>query len=130
MPIMAEENSYVYASTLLRSGEIRIKCERVAYETRAAASIELLKKAPVHDTRMANYAANLAEQLMMPSLWLAGMILILTKDPARVASILTLDFVTGIRVSIPTAFLGALNHTTRHGVLVKSGRTLELLSEN
>ncbi|MDJ0846009.1 heavy metal translocating P-type ATPase [Crocosphaera sp.] len=129
MPIVAEENSYVYASTLLRSGEIRIRCEKVGEKTRAAASVQLLEKAPVHDTRMANYAANLAEQLMMPSLCLAGMILIITQDPQRVASILTLDFVTGIRVSIPTAFLGALNHTTRHGILVRSGRTLELLSE-
>ncbi|MDJ0730809.1 MAG: heavy metal translocating P-type ATPase [Crocosphaera sp.] len=129
MPVVVEKESYVYASTLLRSGKIRIKCEKVGYKTRAAASIQLLEKAPVHDTRMANYAGNLAEQLMMPSLWLAGLILIITKDPQRVASILTLDFVTGIRVSIPTAFLGALNHTTRHGILVRSGRTLELLSE-
>ncbi|MGK7958256.1 MAG: heavy metal translocating P-type ATPase [Crocosphaera sp.] len=129
MPIVAQENSAVYASTLLRSGEIRIKCEKVAEKTRAAASLQLLEKAPVHDTRMANYAAHLAEQLMMPSLGLAGLILIITQDPQRVASILTLDFVTGIRVSIPTAFLGALNHTTRHGILVRSGRTLELLAE-
>ncbi|MDJ0658816.1 MAG: heavy metal translocating P-type ATPase [Crocosphaera sp.] len=129
MPIVAKQNSYVYASTLLRSGEIRIRCEKVGEKTRAAASVQLLEKAPVHDTRMANYAANLAEQLMMPSLCLAGMILIITQDPQRVASILTLDFVTGIRVSIPTAFLGALNHTTRHGILIRSGRTLELLSE-
>ncbi|MGK7887212.1 MAG: heavy metal translocating P-type ATPase [Crocosphaera sp.] len=129
MPIVAEIETDVYASTLLRSGEIRIKCDKVGEKTRAAASIQLLEKAPVHDTRMANYAANLAEQLMMPSLCLAGLILIVTQDPQRVASILTLDFVTGIRVSIPTAFLGALNHTTRHGILVRSGRTLELLSE-
>ncbi len=129
MPIVAEENTYVYASTLVRSGEIRIKSERIGHNTRAAASFELLKKAPVHDTRMANYAANLAEQLIMPSLLLSAIILTVTRDPSRVASILTLDFVTGIRVSMPTAFLGALNHTTRHGILVRSGRTLELLSE-
>ncbi|MDJ0508022.1 MAG: heavy metal translocating P-type ATPase [Crocosphaera sp.] len=129
MPIVAQQDTYVYASTLLRSGEIRIKCERVGQKTRAAASFNLLQKAPVHDTRMANYAANLAEQLMMPSLLLAAIMLTVTRDASRVASILTLDFVTGIRVSMPTAFLGALNHTTRHGILVRSGRTLELLSE-
>lgn len=129
MPIVAQKDTYVYASTLLRSGEIRIKCERVGHKTRAAASFDLLQKAPIHDTRMANYAANLAEQLIMPSLLLAAIILTVTRDPSRVASILTLDFVTGIRVSMPTAFLGALNHTTRHGILVRSGRTLELLSE-
>ncbi len=129
MPIVANERIYVYASTLVRSGRIRLLCERVGAQTRAAASIELLQKAPVHDTRMANYAAKIADKLIMPSLILAGVVLLTTRDPMRVASILTLDFVTGIRVSMPTAFLGALNHTTRHGVLVRSGRTLELLSE-
>ncbi|TVQ43711.1 MAG: cadmium-translocating P-type ATPase [Gloeocapsa sp. DLM2.Bin57] len=129
MPIVAQTGTYVYASTLLRSGQIHISTEKVGYQTRAAASWELLQKAPVHDTRMANYAAKLADKLIIPSLTWAGLVWVTTRDPSRVASILTLDFVTGIRVSIPTAFLGALNHITRHGILVRSGRTLELLSE-
>ncbi len=129
MPIVAENGTFVYASTLVRSGNLHIKAERIGKKTRAAASLELLQKAPVHDTRMANYAANLADRLITPSLILAGIVFAATRDPARAASILTLDFVTGIRVSIPTAFLGALNHTTRHGILVRSGRTLEQLAD-
>ncbi|MCW6038181.1 heavy metal translocating P-type ATPase [Spirulina subsalsa FACHB-351] len=129
MPIVAVPGTLVYASTLVRSGQIRLTCERVGEKTRAAASIELLQKAPVHDTRMANYAAKVADRLIMPSLTLAGLVWLTTQDAARAASILTLDFVTGIRVSMPTAFLGALSHTTRHGILVRSGRTLELLAE-
>ena len=129
MPIVAGEGTYVYASTLLRSGKIRIRAERIARETRAAASIELLQKAPVYDTRMADYAGKLADRLILPALVLAAIVFLATRDPARAASILTLDFVTGIRISIPTAFLGALNHTTRHGILVRSGRTLEQLAE-
>lgn len=129
MPIVAKPDTYVYASTLVRSGQISLQCGRVASQTRAAASIELLAKAPVHDTRMANYAAKLADKLIVPSLLLAGVVYATTQDPTRAASILTLDFVTGVRVSMPTAFLGALNHTTRHGILVRSGRTMELLAE-
>ncbi|MGK7928603.1 MAG: heavy metal translocating P-type ATPase [Spirulina sp.] len=129
MPIVADVGTYVYASTLLRSGKLRIRAERIGKETRAAASIELLEKAPVYDTRMANYAGKLADKLILPALVLAGIVLAATREPSRVASILTLDFVTGIRVSIPTAFLGELNHTTRHGILVRSGRTLEQLAE-
>jgi Cu2+-exporting ATPase len=129
MPVVREAGSIVYASTLVRSGQIYIRSDRVGSQTRAAASIELLQKAPVYDTRMANYAAEVADKLILPSLVLASIVLATTRDPARAASILTLDFVTGIRVSMPTAFLGALNHTTRHGILVRSGRTLELLAE-
>ena len=114
---------------MVRSGQIYIRADRVGKQTRAAASLELLQNAPVHDTRMANYAAQLADKLILPSLVLASVILAITKQPARAASILTLDFVTGIRVSMPTAFLGALNHNTRHGILVRSGRTIEQLAE-
>ncbi|WP_202222597.1 heavy metal translocating P-type ATPase [Okeania sp. KiyG1] len=129
MPVVGKPGTLVYASTLVRSGQIYIRAERIGKQTRAAASIELLQKAPVHDTRMANYASQMADKLILPSLILAGIVLATTRDPSRAASILTLDFVTGIRVSVPTAFLGALNHTTRHGILVRSGRTLEMLAE-
>ena len=129
MPIVAKVGTVVYASTLVRSGQIHLRADRVGKNTRAAASLELLQNAPVHDTRMANYAAQLADKLILPSLVLASVVLAITKEPARAASILTLDFVTGIRVSMPTAFLGALNHNTRHGILVRSGRTIEQLAE-
>ncbi|MDJ0616050.1 MAG: heavy metal translocating P-type ATPase [Calothrix sp. MO_192.B10] len=129
MPIVATVGTLVYASTLVRSGQIYIRADRVGKYTRAAASLELLQNAPVHDTRMANYAAQLADKLILPSLALASVVLAITKEAARAASILTLDFVTGIRVSMPTAFLGALNHNTRHGILVRSGRTIEQLAE-
>ncbi|MDB9313710.1 heavy metal translocating P-type ATPase [Spirulina sp. CS-785/01] len=129
MPVVRREADRVLASTLLRSGQIHIKAEQVGTETRAAASIALLQKAPVHDTRMANYAEKVADRLILPALLLSALVLGVSRNPARAASILTLDFVTGIRVSLPTAFLGALNHTTQHGLLVRSGRTLEQLAE-
>ncbi|MGI0493673.1 heavy metal translocating P-type ATPase [Alkalinema pantanalense CENA528] len=129
MPVVRRVGQSVLASTLVRSGQIYVRADRVGNQTRAAASLALLEKAPVYDTRMSNYAEKVADRLLFPSLGLATLVLLLTRDPARAASILTLDFVTGIRVSIPTAFLSALNHTTRHGVLVRSGRTLEQLAE-
>jgi Cu2+-exporting ATPase len=129
LPIAGRVGTQVYASTLVRSGQLYIQAERVGRNTRAAAGLELLRQAPVYDTRMANYAEKVADRLILPSLFLAAVVLFTTHDPARTAAILTLDFVTGIRVSIPMAFLGALNHTARHGVLIRSGRTLEGLAE-
>ncbi len=129
MPVVKQIGDSVLASTLIRSGQLYLRADRVGTQTLAAASISLLQQAPVYDTRMANYAEKIADRLIVPSLLLALLILGATRDPARAAAILTLDFVTGIRVSIPTAFLSALNHTTRHGVLVRSGRTLEQLAE-
>lgn len=129
IPVVREIGQSVYASTLVRSGEIYIQTERVGNQTRAGASVELIRQAPVYDTRMANYAANIAEVAVLPALFLAGGIWAVTRNPARAVSILTLDFVTGIRVSLPTTFLAALNHAARHGVLIRSGRALEKLAQ-
>jgi P-type Cu2+ transporter len=129
MPVFRQVGQAVYASTLVREGEIYIQTERVGADTRAGASIELVKQAPVYDTRMGNYAANIADKAIWPSLIFSGLVLAATRDPSRAASILTLDFVTGIRVSLPTTFLAALHHATRHGVLIRSGRALEKLAQ-
>ncbi|MBD2344490.1 heavy metal translocating P-type ATPase [Anabaena subtropica] len=129
MPVLRQVGEAVYASTLVREGEIYIQAERVGMATRAGASIELVQKAPVHDSRMGNYAATIADKAILPALIFSGLVFAATRNPARAASILTLDFVTGIRVSIPTTFLAALHHATRHGVLIRSGRALEKLAQ-
>ncbi|PMB25677.1 heavy metal translocating P-type ATPase [Fischerella thermalis] len=129
IPVVRQPGQAVYASTLVREGEIYILTERVGIATRAGASIDLVQKAPVHDTRMGNYAATIADKAIVPTLVFAGIVLAATRNPARAASILTLDFVTGIRVALPTTFLAALHHATRHGVLIRSGHALEKLAQ-
>jgi Cu2+-exporting ATPase len=129
MPVVRKPGESVYASTLVREGEIYILAERVGRDTRAGASIELVQQAPVYDTRMGNYAATIADRAIIPALLFSSLVFALTRDPARAASILTLDFVTGLRVSLPTTFLAALHHATRHGVVVRSGRALEKLAQ-
>lgn len=129
MPVLKRQGQPVYASTLVREGRIYIRAERVGSDTRAGQSIKLIQEAPIHDTRMENYAAKIAEQAVMPTLLLGGIVFAATRNPARVASILTLDLCTGIRVSIPTTVLAALTYAAKRGILIRSGRALELLAE-
>ncbi|PLZ31102.1 heavy metal translocating P-type ATPase [Fischerella thermalis WC542] len=129
IPVVRQPGQSVYASTLVREGEIYILTERVGIATRAGANIDLVQQAPVHDTRMGNYAATIADKAIIPTLVFASIVLAATRNPARAASILTLDFVTGIRVALPTTFLAALHHATRHGVLIRSGHALEKLAQ-
>jgi len=129
MPVLKRQGQPVYASTLVREGRIYIRAEWVGKDTRAGQSVKLIQEAPVHDTRMENYAAKIAEQAVVPTLLLGGIVFAATRNPARVASILTLDLCTGIRVSIPTTVLAALTYAAKRGILIRSGRALELLAE-
>jgi Cu2+-exporting ATPase len=129
MPVLKRKGQAVYASTLLREGRLYIQTERVGNDTRAGQSIRLIQEAPVHDTRMENYATKFAEKAVLPTLILGGAVFVATRNPARAASVLTLDFATGIRVSVPTTVLAALTYAAKRGILIRSGRALEQLAQ-
>ncbi|MEH1840542.1 MAG: heavy metal translocating P-type ATPase [Nostoc sp.] len=129
MPVLKKKGQPVFASTLVREGRIYILTERVGNDTRAGQSIKLMQEAPVHDTRMENYATKFAQKAVVPTLLLGGAVFAATRNPARAASVLTLDFATGIRVSVPTTVLAALTYAARRGILIRSGRALEQLAE-
>ncbi|UKO96147.1 heavy metal translocating P-type ATPase [Nostoc sp. UHCC 0870] len=129
VPILKTKGQPVFASTLVREGRVYILVERVGNDTRAGQSIKLMQEAPVHDTRMENYAIKFAEKAVVPTLFLGAVVFAATRNPARAASILTLDFATGIRVSVPTTVLAALSYAARQGILIRSGRALEQLAE-
>lgn len=109
MPVMRSEGQTVYTSTLVREGQLYILAEHIGIETRAGQIIKVMQDAPVHDTRIENYAAKVADQAVIPTLLLSGIVFGLTGNLARAASILTIDFATGIRVSVPTTVLAALD---------------------
>ena len=129
MPVLKKKGQPVFASTLVREGRIYILTERVGNDTRAGQSIKLMQEAPVHDTRMENYATKFAQKAVVPTLLLGGAVFVASRNPARAASVLTLDFATGIRVSVPTTVLAALTYAARRGILIRSGRALEQLAE-
>ncbi len=129
MPVTREVGETVYASTLVREGQLYILTERTGLDTRAGQSIKLVEDAPVYDTRMENHAAQLADRAMLPALLFSGGVLLTSGSMARAASILTLDFMTGIRVSVPTTVLAAMTAAARRGILIRSGRSLEQLAE-
>jgi Cu2+-exporting ATPase len=129
VPITKTVTDEVFASTLLVDGQLSILAERTGDNTRAGVVVHLMQSAPVHDTRVENYAAAVANRLVIPTLILSGVVGLISGDVSRTVSLLTLDMGTGIRVSVPTAILSALTYAARHGVLIRNGRAIEMLAK-
>lgn len=123
------EGQQVYASTLIAKGQLLILAEQTAYDTRAGRAVNLLNTAPSHDTRIENYAEEVGNQAILPSMALGAVIYGFTLDSHRALAALQLDFGAGIGISVPTAILSALTSAARNGVFIRSGRALEILAE-
>ncbi|MGD1903092.1 MAG: heavy metal translocating P-type ATPase [Geitlerinemataceae cyanobacterium] len=128
VPVTRDVGDEVFASTLVVDGTLRIEVERTGENTRAGVVVALMKAAPVHDTRIENYAQKIGNQAVLPTLFLGGAVWAATGSAARGISLITLDFGTGIRVSVPTAILSALTYAARQGVFIRSGRAIEMLA--
>lgn len=122
------EGQVVHASTLLLQGRLCVLVKRVGQSTRVGVAMQLLQAAPVHDTRVEDYAAKLANLAIAPTLGLSAAIFAFTGDVSRALAPLHLDFSHGIRLSVPTTVLSALTYAARHGIYIRSGRALEVLS--
>lgn len=122
------EGQVVHASTLLLQGRLCVLVKRVGKNTRVGIAMQLLQAAPVHDTRVEDYASKLANLAIAPTLGLSAAIFALTGDVSRALAPLHLDFSHGIRLSVPTTVLSALTYAARRGIYIRSGRALEVLS--
>ncbi len=129
VPVTRSIAEEVFASTLVVDGHLCIYAERMGTNTRAGVILALVESAPVHDTRVENYAAVVANQLVVPTLITAIAVGIFSNDLNRAIALLTLDIGTGIRVSVPTTILSALTYAARNGVLIRSGRAIEFLAK-
>ncbi len=129
VPVHREIEDEVFASTVVVEGQLLIQVQRLGINTRAGMVVELMKEAPIHDTRIENYAAKFANFAVIPTLLLAGGLYGITGDLSRASSLATLDFGTGIRVSVPTTVLAGLTRAAKTGVFIRSGRAIEMLSK-
>jgi len=88
----------------------------------------LVEGAPVGETRIQNYSEKFADRLVAPALGLSAGLYALSADAERLASMLIVDYGTGIRVAAPTSVLASIIHAARQGVLFKSGSHMEKLA--
>lgn len=128
-PVTCTEGDDVVATTLLVEGHLRILATRTGHDTRAAAILALLAAAPRTDTRVSNYARKVGNVAVVPTLAIAAALWGTTGSVARATGIVSLDLGTGMRVSAPIAIVRAQTYAARQGILIRSGRALELLTQ-
>ncbi len=126
--VSRSEGQVAQASTLVLEGKLCILTKRVGKNTRMGITLELIRSAPVHDTRVEDYSAQIANAAIVPSIALGGAIFAFTGDLSRALAPLHLDFSHGIRLAVPTTILSALTYAARQGIYIRSGRALEMLS--
>ncbi|HTL60566.1 MAG TPA: heavy metal translocating P-type ATPase [Nitrospira sp.] len=128
MPVEKEPGAQVYAATVVHEGKLYIRASHVGNETEAAKIVRLVEGAPAHETAIQNYAERWANDLVPYSFAGAGVRGMFANGVSGAASVLVIDYGTGIRIAAPTAVLATMTKAVRQGILFKGGRALEQLA--
>ena len=128
LPVEVKLDSQVLASTVVVEGKIHVRATAVGSQTKAGLVLECIASAPIHETKIQNYAAVIADKMVVPIFVAAASCFVLTRNLSRLMSMLIFDFSTGVRIAAPTAVLASMHRAGRRGILIKTGSALEKLA--
>ena len=127
-PAEEEEGDQVFASTVVLAGKIRIQVEKAGEESVAAQIGNILNNSAGYQMAIESKSLQVAHKAALPTLLLGALAWPLVGYESMVA-ILGASIGFNMKITGPIAMLNFLNVASNQSILVKDGRSLELLHE-
>ncbi|MCW5849354.1 MAG: heavy metal translocating P-type ATPase [Anaerolineae bacterium] len=125
-PVERGPGDAVLATTTVLTGAIHVRVERAGQETAAAQIADILNDTSSYQLSMESTAVRIADGLALPALLVSGLALMTVGFEGAIA-VLNVNLGWNVKLTGPLAMLNYMNIISRHGVLIKDGRSLELL---
>ncbi len=127
-PVEKSLGDEVFASTMVLSGNLQIRVERTGQETSAAQIGEILLKTADYKSSIQSRGERIADNFALPTL-LIGSLALLTSGISGAIAVLNSSIGYNVRIFAPVSILNYLRIASRQGILVKDGRSLDLLTQ-
>ena len=129
MPMHKITGDRVFAGTVVKSGHITIRAEKVGDQTAVARIIHMVEDASHRKATIQAFADRFSAQFIPLNFALAAIVYAVTRSTTRALNMLIIDYSCGVRLSTATAFSAVICNAARQGILVKGGNYIELLAE-
>jgi Cu2+-exporting ATPase len=118
----------VLAATIILTGRIYIQVEKTGSETIAFQIGDILNNTSEFELSLQTRGEEIAEKTVIPTLATSTLALLTLGTYSSVA-VLSTNFAEVIRVTTPIGMLNFLNLASKNDILIKDGRSLELLNQ-
>jgi cation-transporting P-type ATPase C len=129
MPVRKGEGEEVFAGTVVKTGRLVIRAERVGDKTAVARIVHLVEEASHRKAAIQTIADRVSAQFIPVNFALAGVVFLVTGNITRALNMLIIDYSCGVRLSTATALSAAICNAAAHGILIKGGNYLETLAD-
>ncbi len=118
----------VFAGTVMKSGNIRVRAARVGDKTVVSRIVKMVESSELKKAPIQRYADQFSNYLVPLNFLLCLVVWLATRNPQKALKMLVIDYSCGIKLSTATAFSAAVNAAVRKGILIKGGAYIEQMS--
>ena len=129
LPVEKTAGSKAYSSTLVSSGSLRIKTERVGKDTTLERIIALVESARAEKPKAQTLGERFGKFYLISVFIVSALLLAATRNVSLVLAVVLVVCADDIAIAIPIAYLRAIAAAARHGVIVKGALHLETLGK-
>lgn len=129
LPKDKEAGAGVFAGTLVESGAIDVRTEKVGSETLFARIIALVEDAEAHQAPVQKLADRVAAWLIPVVLVFLVGVYVYTRDIRTIVTLLIFTSPAELGLATPLVMIAAVARAARSGILIKGGLYLELLAK-
>lgn len=126
--VLKHGGSSVFAGTALEEGSLVVETKALADESRIAEIVSMIDRSETLKSEMQGKAERMADRIVPFNLLAFALVLAVTRNPARAASVLMIDYSCAIKLSVPIAVMSAMREAAAFGAVVKGGRFFEELA--
>ncbi|MBI5798847.1 MAG: cation-translocating P-type ATPase [Candidatus Yonathbacteria bacterium] len=125
VPILCEAGARVLSATVVASGNIIVRTERIGKETTFERMIDLVQASHDAKTKMRTLAERFASWYIGIMLLVAIVLYAVTQDTSLVLAVVLVVCADDIAIAVPMAYIIAIGTAARRGIIVKSADYLE-----
>ena len=127
-PVTKEKGDAVLSGSINGETAVLIKVTQKASDSQYQKIIQLVKESEATPAEFVRLADRYAVPFTIIALVIASGAWIVSKDMTRFAEVLVVASPCQLILAAPIAFVGGMSRSSRHGLLVKNGTTIEKLS--
>lgn len=125
IPVLRAFGSSVLSATVVVSGNIIVRAERIGAETTFERMINLVEASSIAKTRMKTLAEGFASWYIGVMLVVSIVLYLVTHDTRLVLAVVLVVCADDIAIAVPLAYIIAIGTAARRGIIVKSADFLE-----
>ena len=129
LPVHKRAGSMIYAGTVVDEGTLVVTVKNASGTGRYDRIVKMIEDSEKLKSTTEDKASHLADRLVPWTLGATGLTWLLTRNAARAAAILMVDFCCALKLSMPIAVLSAMREAGNYRISVKGGKYLENFSE-